>query len=161
MMQIVFGIFYVLAGILLAIPYCFLAGWIFMNFLLVAVVAPAFLFIWFMLAVFANIFDRAYRKSIRFNWRAIFKKSDRQMYPYSLTLFWMWTFYILLPIILHWSAVVLKNIGYGTVSSLIDMHRYASLYYVFIAIIMLFGIIGIVIVVCEVVKNMWKRSMLR
>lgn len=160
-MQIVFGIFYVLAGILLAIPYCFLAGWIFKNFLLVAVVAPAFFFIWFMLAVFAGIIHRGYRKAIYFDWYAIFKKSDRQMYSHSLALFWMWTFYILLPIILHWSAVVLKKIGYVTGGSLIDMHRYASLYYVFIAIIMLFGIIGIVIVVCEVMKNMWKRSMLR
>lgn len=158
-MQIVLGILYVivyvLVGVLLAIPYCLLAGWSLENLPIVAFVAPAFLFVWFMAAVFAGVIDHGHRRVILFNWRAAFGKSERL--PSSLTIFWVWTFYSILPIILHWSAVLLEKIGYETVGSFIDMHRYASPLYIFMATLMLLVLIGMVTSAWEATKNVWTR----
>ena len=84
-MQIVLAVLYILAGILLAIPYCLLAGWNTENLPTVAFVAPAFLFIWFMTAIFAGVVEAGHRRRrIHFNWHAAFGKSDRRMLPESL-----------------------------------------------------------------------------
>ena len=156
-MQIVLGILYVLLGVLVAIPYCLLAGWSPENFPMVAFVAPAFLFVWFMAAVFAGVIDHGHRRAIRFNWRAAFNKDERRRLPGSLTIFWVWSFYSILPIILHWSAVLLGKIGYETVGSFIDMHRYASPLYIFMATLMLLILIGMVTSAWEATKNVWTR----
>lgn len=160
-MQIVLGIFYVLAGILLAIPYCLLAGWNAESFMMVAFVAPAFLFVWFMLATFAGVIEPSHRRTIHFNWRVAFGKSDRRVLSGSLPIFWVWTLYSFLPVILHWSAVLLGKIGYETISSLLDTHRYASPLYVFVATLMLLILIGIVTSAWEAAKNAWIRMVHR
>ena len=156
-MNIVLGIFYVLAGLLLAIPYCLLAGWSAENFPMVAFVAPAFLFIWFMTATFAGIVEAGHGRRIYFNWRAAFGKSDRRLLSGSLSVFWAWTLYSFLPVILHWSAVLLGKIGYETISSLIDTHRYASPLYVFVATLMLLILIAMVTSAWDAAKNVWTR----
>lgn len=156
-MQIVLAILYVLAGVLLAIPYCLLAGWSAESFPMVAFVAPAFLFIWFMTATFAGVVEPGYRRTLHFNWRAAFGKNDRRMLPGSLSIFWAWTLYSLLPIILHWGAVLLGKIGYETVASLIDTHRYASPLYVFMATLMLLILIAMVTSAWDAAKNLWAR----
>ncbi|MBI2054637.1 MAG: hypothetical protein HYT39_00865 [Candidatus Sungbacteria bacterium] len=156
-MQIVLAILYVLAGVLLAIPYCLLAGWNAESFPMVAFVAPAFLFIWFMTATFAGVVEPGHRRTIHFNWRAAFGKSDRRVLSGSLPFFWAWTLYSFLPVILHWSAVLLGKIGYETVASLIDMHRYASPLYFFMATLMLLILIGMVTSAWDAAKNVWTR----
>lgn len=152
-MQVVLMILYVLVGIPLAIPYCLMAGWDAESFALVMFVAPAFLFIWFMVATFAGVIEVSRRGTICFNWRAAFGQSNRYLLSGSLSIFWMWTFYSFLPIILHWSAVLLGKIGYETVSSFLDTHRYASLFYVFMATVMLFCLTGIVAIMWDTIKN--------
>ena len=156
-MSIVFGIICVLAGILLAIPYCLLAGWNAESFVMVAFVAPAFLFVWFMLATFAGVFEPVHRRATHFNWRAAFGKSDRQVVSGFLSMFWAWTLYSFLPVILHWSAVLLGKVGYETVSSLLDTHRYASPFYIFMATLMLLVLVGMVTSAWEAAKNVWTR----
>lgn len=160
-MQIVLGIFYALVGILLAIPYCLLAGWDAESFVMVMFVAPAFLFIWFMMATFAGVIEPGNRRTIHFNWRAAFGKADHRMLPGSLPVFWAWTLYSFLPVILHWSAVLLGKIGYETVSSLLDTHRYASPFYVFMAALMLLNLIAMVTSAWDAAKNVWTRIVRR
>ena len=160
-MQIVLSILYVLAGILLAIPYCLLAGWNAESFMMVAFVAPAFLFIWFMTATFAGVVEASHPRTIHFHWRAAFGKSDRRVLSGSLPIFWAWTLYSFLPVILHWSAVLLGKIGYETVSSLIDTHRYASTFYVFMATPMLLILIGMMTSAWDAAKNVWTRMVHR
>lgn len=158
MHQIVFGIVYVLSGLLLAIPYCLLAGWNADCFKIVVFVAPAFLFVWFMTATFTGIIELGvYRQTINFNWRAAFGKSNRRMQSVSPLIFWVWTFYSFLPVILHWSAVLLGKIGYETVGSLIDRYRYASPLYVFFVILMLFVLIVMVTSAWDMTKNILTR----
>src|SRR3989338_10266189 len=156
-MQIVLGIFYALVGVLLAIPYCLLAGWNAESFVMVMFVAPAFLFIWFMMATFAGGIEAVHRRTIHFNWRAAFGRSDCRVLSGSLPIFWAWTLYSFLPIILHWSAVLLGKIGYETVASLIDTHRYASPFYVFMATLMLLILIAMVTSAWDAAKNVWTR----
>lgn len=156
-MDIALGILYVLAGILLAIPYCLLAGWNTESFMMVAFVAPAFLFVWFMMATFAGVIEPGHRRTIHFNWRAAFGKTDHRMLPGSLLIFWAWTLYSFLPVILHWSAVLLGKVGYETASLLLDTHRYASPFYVLIATLMLLVLIGMVTSAWEGARNLWTR----
>ena len=156
-MNIVLGILWALVGTLLAIPYCLLAGWNPESFVMVVFVAPAFLFVWFMTASFAGVIEPGHRRAIHFNWKAAFRKGDHRMLPGFLPIFWMWTLYGFLPIILHWSAMLLEKIGYETVSSLIDTHRYASPFYVFMATLMLLILIWMATSAWEATKNVWTR----
>lgn len=148
-------ILYVLAGFLLAIPYCLLAGWSTENFPMVAFVAPAFLCIWFMLASIAGVIGVARSRKIYFDWRAALNKSDQQRLPGALSFFWVWTLYSFLPIILHWGAALLKNVGYETVGSLLNTHRYASTLYVFMAILMLAILVGVFTSAWDTAKKVW------
>lgn len=161
-MQIVFGIFYVLVGFLLAIPYCLLAGWSYENFPMVAFVAPAFLFIWLMLGVFSGVITiRDHHRPIHFDWRVAFRKGGRSKLPGSLLFFWAWTLYSLLPIILHWSYVLLEEVGYETVASLINTHRYTSTLYVFVATFAFIALMGMLTSALGVLSNTWRRFVRR
>ncbi|MEK7461641.1 MAG: hypothetical protein AAB586_01065 [Patescibacteria group bacterium] len=123
--------------------------------------APAFLFVWFMTAICAGVVDTTHGGTICFNWRAAFGKSDRRLLSGSLPIFWAVILYSFLPIILHWSAMLLGKVGYGTVSSLLDTHRYASLLYIFIAILMLLFFTSMTVSVWKNMKNMWVQFMSR
>ena len=129
--------------------------------MMVALVAPVFLFVWFMMATFAGVIEPGHRRTIHFNWRAAFGKSDRRVLPGSLPIFWVWTLYSFLPVILHWSAVLLEKIGYETVGSLIDTHRYASPLYVFVATLMLLILLAMMTSAWEAAKNVWTRMVHR
>lgn len=153
MAQVIFLIFYLLLGLVLAIPYCLLAGWSPEHFPIVIFVAPAFLFIWLMFANFADIFNPRFGRLTNLNWRAAFSGNNHQAMQGSLIIFWGWTFYSFLPIILHWSSVFLKQIGYERVGVMIYSHRYASPVYVFGAVIIVLLIILIIGSVWEAVKN--------
>jgi len=154
-MQIILGILYILVGILLAIPYCLLAGWKAENILMVTFVAPAFLFIWFILAGFAGIIDSDHTRKIYFNWRAAFSKNDQRRLPGALFCFWTWALYSFLPIIFHWSAILLEKIGHNTVSLILNTHRYAIPLYTLTAIITLIILNETIRCTWNVAKSMW------
>lgn len=157
-MIFVLCLFYMMVGILVAIPYCLLAGWSAENFPMVAFVAPAFLFIWFLLASFAGILHVGHgERRIYFNWRAAFCKSELRELPMSRMIFWIWTLYSLLPIILHWSAGLLENTGYESVGATLNTHRYASPYYLFMATMVLLVLIGMTHSAWEAMRNGWMR----
>ncbi len=157
-MSIVVGILYVLTGFLVAIPYCLLAGWNTEAVPMVAFVAPAFLFVWFILAMFAGVLGSGYgERLIYFSWRAAFRKSEQRGLPGSRVVFWVWTLYSLMPIILHWSAILLNSIGYASVGTMLDIHRYASPFYIFIATMVSLVLIGMTQSAWETMKNEWMR----
>jgi hypothetical protein len=156
-MQMVFGILWALVGTLLAIPYCLLAGWNAESFVMAVFVAPAFLFVWIIAATSAGVVETGHHRTIHFNWRAAFGKSDRRVLPGSLPVFWTWTLYSFLPVILHWSAVLMGKIGYDTVASLIYTHRYASPFYVIMATVVMLILIGMVTSVWDAAKIVWAR----
>lgn len=160
-MQIVFTVIYMLLGVLLSIPYYMLAGGFEESFLIVVYVAPAFLFIWCALAVISGVMERGNGRVFRINWRAAFGKTDRRVLPWSLTIFWIWTVYCTLPVILHWAAVILGRIGYQPVASVIDTYRYASLFYVFVTTLALLFFIGVASSAWGSVRNIWARFMQR
>lgn len=152
------AILYVLAGTLLAIPYCLLAGWDAKSFPMVAFVAPAFLFVWFILATFAGIIDvRDGKPRFHLNWRAAFYKGERRRLPGSHVIFWIWSLYSLLPIILHWSAALLNSVGFTAVASALETHRYASPYFLFLGTWVLLVIVGMALGAWETVRGRWTR----
>ncbi|MEK7120791.1 MAG: hypothetical protein AAB840_01735 [Patescibacteria group bacterium] len=142
---------------MLAIPYCFLAGWSTEGYTTIGFVAPAFLTVWFMAAIPAGVVKTYSPRKIYFDWRAAFGKSNRQALPGSLTIFWAWTLYSLLPIIAHWGAMLLEKIGHQSTSSLIDKHRYMSPLFVFMATLILFIILMMMNNVWEKAKKMWAQ----
>ncbi len=155
-MTIILYVLYVLVGILLAIPYCILAGWNTESFMVVVFAAPAFVFIWFVLAGFAGVLEVGHgERRICLNWRAAFRKGDRLGLPGSLVVFWIWTLYSLLPILVHWSAVLLNGIGFVSVGMTLDAHRYASWFYIFMATMALCVLIGMTHSAWEAMKNGW------
>lgn len=160
-MYLIFIILYALAGILLGIPYCLLAGWDPKSFMTIAFVAPAFLFIWLVVAIFAGVIDIDHRKKVYFNLRAAFGKNSQSVSPGSLFVFWLWTFYSFLPVIFHWSALFLEKIGYENVGSIINTHRYTVLVYVFIVALALIVLIGMVNTVWGKTKDIWTRFVYR
>jgi len=157
MVGVIIYIFYVLAGILLAIPYCLLAGWSKELLLIIAFIAPLFLFIWFMSAESAGVIDVSRRGMFRFDWRAAFGRTNCRTESGALPIFWVWTLYCFLPVILHWSAILLGKIGYETVGSILDNNRYTSWLYVFSTTIILLLLIGATSSAWVAMKNWWMR----
>ncbi len=149
-MKIRLAILYTLTGFVLALPYCFLAGWNTRSYALVALLAPVFLFVWIFFAGLSGLFSVGYhdRKRIYLNWFVIFNKVGRRI-PGSLMLFWVWTLCGLLPIILHWCAFLFNRIGHLSIGETIDAHRYASPVYLFIVSLVL-------IIMIDKAYNAWE-----
>lgn len=125
-MRFALGLLYALIGVVLSFPYCYLAGWD-INFIgMLLVVLPGALMIWLMLATFAGIISPNGRYSCRFLWKSAFVRSDLCIMPYALPVFWIWTGYILLPIVCHWCAMFLSKIGFDAVSQVVERFRYLS-----------------------------------
>lgn len=161
-MQIVFLILYVLVGIVLSVSYCILAGWDYEVFPVAFLLAPAFAVIWFITATMAGVIGFfSNRKKIYFNWRVAFGREDRQATPLSLVFFWIWTTYSLLPIIIHWSAILLDKIGYKTISSFIDKYRYASLPSIFSAVLLSIVILVMITTLGGELKKIWMEKIVR
>lgn len=156
-MHIVFALVYAIVGILLAIPYCLLAGWNGDSFVIVAFVAPAFLVPLLVAAIFAGIIGISEQGEIQINWKVAFRKNNRRPVPGSLALFWGWILYSFLPVIFHWSAVLLQMIELEKVSSLIETHRYRSPILALIAILFLFILAAMTTSVIEKTKKVWAR----
>lgn len=155
-MPFVYVVLFVLVGCLLAIPYCLLAGWSWENYPIVALVTLFFLLIWYSTAFLAGIVYTGQDGKTRFQWRAAFGKGVR-LHQGTIVPFWTWTFFCLLPIIVHWSAWLLGKIGYETIASHIDGHRYATPFYFFAVncVLIIFG--WIITVGWDKTKKAWSR----
>ena len=134
-MNILFFIGYVVVGAVLAIPYNYLAGWNSHYLIGIAITAPIFLCIWLVVAVLAGVIqvDR-HRQMLRLNWRAAGVR-DQSYAPWSLPIFWAWTIYMFLPVILRGIAALQMQLGYVTASSFLYTHRYDSLLYALVALV--------------------------
>lgn len=159
-MNIFLWFLYMVIGMIISIPYCLLAGWSWENWPIVAFVAPAFLFVWMVFGTFAgHIYPRHdHKRSIGFSWRG--GRGGREMghgLPGSKGVFWAWTAYGLLPIIIHWGAVLIDILGHKTVATTINAHRYASPMYVLLGTMLLSCLIAMTVGVCRMIKNGWTR----
>lgn len=83
--------------------------------------------------------------------------TDQYSLPGSRAVFWLLTVYCLLPIILHWTAMLLERIGHQPVASVLDRHRYASLIYVFTATLMLLILAGMASSAWRGARDIWMR----
>jgi|GEM_PF-2865817 len=119
---------YFVVGAILSLPYCLLAGWDRDIFLGVMIVTPFLLGVWILAAVFARIIDA---KPIRIYWKNAFRRSRGESSHVPMVIFWIWTVYSLLPIILHWTARLIGHYRNGPFVALIEAHRFESLIYVF------------------------------
>ena len=119
---------YFVVGAILSVPYCLLAGWDRDIFLVVMIVTPFLLGVWILAAVFAGIIDA---KPIRIYWKNAFRRSRDESSRVPLVIFWVWTVYGLLPIILHWTARLIGYLGLGSSAAFIEGQRFESLIYVF------------------------------
>ncbi len=124
-MQIILAVCYVLIGLVIAMPYLFLAGWDTSHIGLVALLAPVCSFIWFMVASFAGIITTDDQQRILIDWRALFSNMGHPIQGIRKFL-WLWTIIITLPIMCHWSAKAFGIVGMTKVASFLEASRYAS-----------------------------------
>lgn len=163
-MQIILAILYSVLGLILAIPYCLLAGWEMENYAIVSFVAPAFLFIWFILGSLAHIFEPDYRRRpfiIRFNWRIAFGISNGNAMSGSKTLFWLWTAYSFLPIIAHWGSKLIEQLGFQSLSEIVNTHRYSTPLYALFGTLALIILLGFASSIAEYVKRIHRKFVCR
>lgn len=114
---------FIVFGIMLAVPYCILAGWNTNQFALMAFVAPLLYSMWISIAYAFGIAEPS-KKRPKICWRAAFH-SD------SLFMFWPCTGYVFLPIIVHQNSKLFSLFGYNSVAQVMEEHKYASLLYAF------------------------------
>lgn len=157
MLTITIGVIYMTIGIVLALPYCALAGWNPSNFIFVSFVAPALLFIWFMISIFAGIIKLDENERLRLNLPAAFRRCDNRPLRGSLLIFWGWAFWLSLPIISHWGAFLLEKNGHAEIALLINTHRYATPFYALLIALVL----SILVVVISATTDKTKRALAR
>lgn len=141
-MYIVLIVLYVLLSVLLSTMYNFLSGWNPENLPVMAVYVPIFVFIWLILALITKVIDFENAR-LSVNWHKAFgiNKGESKSLPDFFIAFWVWTLYGSLPIMLHWAAVLLSKFGYEVAGAILDAHRYASLLYVLITVIIGFNVL--------------------
>ncbi len=120
-----FMIIVFLIGMILSVPYCFLAGWSPESQKLVAVLGSLFIFQWGVFAARADILE--FHPSLRINWKeTLMWRSNRPfLCPSAKVGFWAWTVMCVLPIILHWVAWLVGKVGQEHTSVILDRYRYA------------------------------------
>ncbi len=124
--RIVFAVYYITVGLILAIPYCLLAGWNVQALVVVTFVLPAFLMMWTELATLAGILngDHLSRSLLHVDWRASLKRSEHALG--SVTKFWLWCLFCFLPIICNLCGWMIQVIGYTNTAELVNRYRYWS-----------------------------------
>ncbi|MCR4274816.1 MAG: hypothetical protein NUW02_02075 [Candidatus Campbellbacteria bacterium] len=150
-MTVVGVIVYCFIGLVLAVPYCLLAGWSPESLPAVATFGPAFLLIWLLFGVTSGVVvPNSNRKwlPVRFHWRGSRSKSTA---PRSV--FWIWTAYGLLPILVHWSSMLLGKMGYSEIALLLNANRYMSIVYVFLGGLVVACLLIVAFGVWEGLKN--------
>ncbi len=153
-MQFFLAVFYVLVGILLAAPYCYFAGWNVESFILAMVVAPLLFGVWLIVAGISSVIvaNRNGRR-IYLNWRAAFFKDASGRTSGKRLMFWLYTSWCLLPIIVRGVSVLAGSLGYEKLASVLYAHRYASMYHVFMGSLVLILVIVIATTLWESVRK--------
>jgi hypothetical protein len=139
------------AGLVLGSLYSLMAGWDPRYTASLFLLAPAGMVSWFVAALLAGVLDIGHGRT-RLSWRVAFGGvPSRSRLPGSLLVFWVWSFYLILPIILHWASVLLRYTGQHGLAESLNHHRYASLLYVAISTIMM-------LVVVVAVVDVWRAG---
>lgn len=127
-----FVILYLIVSGIITFTYSTWAGWDedFAFFLLK--ISPIFLVIWFFLASFAGIIYASDNRRVGVNLRALFRFKKGGISKDFLLLFWIYTIWILLPIILRIISIVLDNIGVDSLADILYSQRYLSMMYVLV-----------------------------
>lgn len=122
---------FIVVGALFAIPYCLLSGWNSESFVWMMVGLPIMLSIWLALANQAGIIETDVisggKKITQFYPKVAFGLEVNSSVPWALRVFWVWTVYCLLPIILHNTSRLLHKAGVEKPATFLEVHRYGSL----------------------------------
>jgi hypothetical protein len=144
-------LFYFLFGAFLSLPYCLLAGWDRGFFPVMVVATPFLLGVWFLAVFFVGAVDF---RPTRICWRNFFYRSRRESSRVPLAIFWIWTVYSMLPILMHWTARFVEYLGFGSSAAFIEVHRFESLLYVFWGVMVVFSILMVFGGVSEAVARL-------
>lgn len=126
-----FVILYFIVSGIITFTYSIMSGWDtdFVFFLLK--ISPIFLVIWGLLASFAGIiYVSSHNRSVRLSLRALFRFKRESVSKDFLLLFWIYTIWILLPIILRLISIVLDHMGLDSLGGIIYSQRYLSMIYI-------------------------------
>lgn len=139
---------YMVLGFALSIPYCILAGWDRYVCTIVAMLAPAYAFVWLLLAGSSRLIRVYDGNKLYFNWRTAFREGESS--NDFLPIFWGWTMTGLLPIFCNLASKGLYELGYKTGGSFLYEHRYHS---PFATIAIAF----VLIVLAGSLRNFWQN----
>lgn len=120
-----------LFGLVFSCIYCLLAGWDDVAFGVGIVASPLALYVWGISGHHAKIIKPEYERPVLKN---------------ALTVFYILSFWLSLPIILRLISNMLGKIGYQEISMTLYSHRYLSIiyFYIFLCSVSVF---------CEDIKN--------
>lgn len=121
-------ILYAVLGLCIATPYCILAGWDRNNFSTVVGISPAVSFLTLLLIWLTGTLEESGQWwKFTIHWKALFPKpEDDSFRKFSLTVFWLWTAVLIMPIAVHWFSKTLLYFGYETLGGYLFVHRYQS-----------------------------------
>ena len=136
---------YFLIGLVLGVPYVWLAGWSRDHVLVVMLLAPFTTIVSLCLGIFAGFFNRPHRRVSTLYFREE-QFLDSEMMPCRafFPLFCIMVTAIVAPIVMHWAAVSIAVIGYADVAKVLEAHRYAGFFYVLLAAAVLSVVLNIV-----------------
>lgn len=147
-------------GAMLGVPYCFLAGWSSDNITTIISVAPFFVAGWLYLAILAEAINENPQKKLRFdfNWKALISVQESETSSYErrkfyLVGFWIWTFVIFLPVIVHWIALGVLVLGFQQQGMYLEIHRYQSQTAFFLVAI----VVAVLVIVGKEIVSILKR----
>lgn len=125
-----FVISYITVSHIITFHYSIMSGWdeYFASFLLYF--SPIFLSIWLLLTSFAGIIYASHDGKIRLSLGALFRFKKEGISKDFLLLFWGYTLWILLPIIIRVLSIVLDNIGVDSLADILYSQRYWSMMYI-------------------------------
>ena len=147
---------YWIAGVFLAVPYCFIAGWDSEKFTIVSLIIPVMFLIWYGLGILSNTinYNGHFMKS-KINW-SVFNERQEKNGRFSFVCFWTWTGLVCLPIMLNFTAILTQKFGYGETSSLLKSYRFDILIWLFCLTLFLCGAIILLRVIKDRVVNLFK-----
>jgi hypothetical protein len=111
-------------GTILALPYCLLVGWDWKVYAPMTAGMPAMIIIWFMLGTLADV---THTKPLRICWKNSIRRNNPDSSRIPLVLFWSWTAFCLLPLLIRAVALLLPLVGFSQYSNAAYEYRYTIL----------------------------------
>ena len=109
--------------------------------------------IWILFGTMAGIIDP--RHQLYLNWRMTFGNVDDSKQVFR-PMFWSWTVYSLLPILIHWICNIMRWTGYNVLAEILDAERYFSPLWVLFSLMSIFTISVLLMDGFNVLKKGWK-----